>query len=140
MFICLSSRLSVCLSVCLLAQIGFDLIGRPVFYSSFIQASVSRNTGDDSVQHFVYLIENGISTIRHREQHGKSPISPRVESWVWVMDCTGMPCWIVLSSCLVAQICMCAHGCVRLRVCVCTVSLPGVPCLVLYWPGMYSSI
>lgn len=62
-----------------LRQVGFDEMGRPVFYSSFSQAAVRNNSVEDSLAHLTYLIENAKRTMR-----------PGVMSWVLIIDCTGM--------------------------------------------------
>eukprot|EP00736_Rhodelphis_marinus_P005426 Rmarinus@m.5115 len=59
-------------------QVGFDRLGRPVVYSCFAQAATQSYTGEDSVTHLVYAIENAVKTME-----------PHVEAWVWVLDFTG---------------------------------------------------
>lgn len=67
-----------------LRQVGHDEAGRPVMYSSFVQASTHKNSADDSVTHVTYLIENA-----------KRTMAPGVSTCVFVIDFTGM----TLSSC-----------------------------------------
>ncbi|KAL8590567.1 hypothetical protein ACOMHN_011003 [Nucella lapillus] len=67
-----------------LRQVGHDEAGRPVFYSSFVQASTYKNSADDSITHVTYLIENA-----------KRSMGPGVFTCVFVIDFTGM----TLSSC-----------------------------------------
>ena len=59
-------------------QVGFDEMGRPVMYFCFAQASVNKNTIDNTVMHSTYLIENA-----------KRTMPPGVTTWVMIMDCRG---------------------------------------------------
>ena len=63
--------------VCLQRQVGIDKQGRPVVYSSFVQATGSF-TAEDNVQHTLYLMENAKRCMR-----------PEEYTWVWVLDCSG---------------------------------------------------
>ncbi|KAK3085499.1 hypothetical protein FSP39_004253 [Pinctada imbricata] len=60
-------------------QVGFDESKRPVIYANFAQASIHRNTVEDSVTHVTYLFENA-----------KFTMAPGVTTWVIVIDCTGI--------------------------------------------------
>uniref|UniRef100_A0A0L8IGV2 CRAL-TRIO domain-containing protein n=1 Tax=Octopus bimaculoides TaxID=37653 RepID=A0A0L8IGV2_OCTBM len=60
-------------------QVGFDELGRPVIYSSFIQTTARKITVEDSIRHVTYLIENAKVTMR-----------PGVTTWVFIIDCTGL--------------------------------------------------
>ncbi|XP_071784597.1 uncharacterized protein [Asterias amurensis] len=59
-------------------QVGIDKQGRPVVYSSFVQATGSF-TAEDNVQHTLYLMENAKRCMR-----------PEEYTWVWVLDCSGL--------------------------------------------------
>eukprot|EP00118_Oscarella_pearsei_P002859 m.11961 g.11961 ORF g.11961 m.11961 type:complete len:308 (+) comp23697_c1_seq2:82-1005(+) len=65
-------------------QVGHDALGRAVFYSAFIQMTATGSSvcAEDSVDHIVYLLEQAIKSM--------AEISLGAESFVWVMDCTGM--------------------------------------------------
>lgn len=60
-------------------QVGFDVQGRPVIYSSFTQCSARQNRTEDIVHHVTYLMENATKTMK-----------PGVTQWVMVIDCTGL--------------------------------------------------
>ncbi|XP_022083934.1 random slug protein 5-like [Acanthaster planci] len=59
-------------------QVGIDKLGRPVVYSSFVQAA-KHFTAEDNVQHTLFLMENAKKCMRPEEYR-----------WVWVLDCSGL--------------------------------------------------
>lgn len=65
-------------------QVGFDEMGRPVIYACFTQASAIKTTVEDNIAHITYLIENAKRTMKEG-----------ITTWVFVMDCTGLPYLIV---------------------------------------------
>ncbi|KAF5401084.1 Random slug protein 5 [Paragonimus heterotremus] len=64
-------------------QIGFDSQQRPVFYACFAQCQTLKNTGEDTIAHVVYLVENAMKCTE-----------TGVEQWIIIVDCTGLtlPC------------------------------------------------
>ena len=58
-------------------QVGFDLLGRPVIYSCFVQATAVP-TVEDTVSHCTYLIENAQKVMENG-----------VSTWVFILDCRG---------------------------------------------------
>lgn len=59
-------------------QVGFDRVGRPVLYLSFIQSSVDSVDVEESVHHITFLMENA----------GRS-LKQDASDFVWVVDFTG---------------------------------------------------
>eukprot|EP00656_Telonema_subtile_P016638 TRINITY_DN18807_c0_g1_i2.p1 TRINITY_DN18807_c0_g1~~TRINITY_DN18807_c0_g1_i2.p1 ORF type:complete len:332 (+),score=61.41 TRINITY_DN18807_c0_g1_i2:278-1273(+) len=59
-----------------LRQVGFDRLNRAVLYCSFVQSAVGSFTAEDTVRHWVYVMENALR-------------SSEADSVVWLNDFSG---------------------------------------------------